>query len=123
MIRRLGMEALGGTSPGDEDLSPRRAVIFEHIRVGPGSLTIAGEHMLAQAGPLALVAGFCGADEALTDHRPGKSRWVATLIVSGADRREAWQRRRAVLEAVRRQWDLPVHTNSRPGRGGEDLHP
>jgi pyrrolysine biosynthesis protein PylC len=118
MIRRLGMGALGQSSPADEVAAPRRAVVYEHIRVSPAGLIGAGEHMLAQAGPLDLVSGFFGADEALTDFRPGRPDWVATLIVSGADRREAWQRRRAVLAAIRQRLNLPGHSNSTPVRIG-----
>ena len=52
-------------------------------------LDVLGEHVMGGAGPLRLVPGFFGADEALTDYAPGSAGWAATLIVTGAGVREA----------------------------------
>ena len=48
---------------------------------------------MGSAGPLRLVPGFFGADEALTDYAPGRAEWAATLIVAAPTAAEA--RRRA----------------------------
>lgn len=80
-----------------------RGAVYEHIRVAGDRLTVHGEHIMAEAGPLELLEDFFGADEALTDFEPGKDPWVATLIFCGSDRREACERRnRSVAEIARR---------------------
>jgi 3-methylornithine--L-lysine ligase len=83
-------------SPG----SIQKTVIFEHLAVSPGSFKIAGEHIIAGAGSLNHVSDFFGADEALTDFKPGKKSWVATLIITGMDREETFARRLEVIERI-----------------------
>ncbi len=78
----------------------QKAVIFEHIVVTPASVTVAGEHVISLAGPLAYQEGFFGADEALTDYRPGKDQWTATLINTGKNSEEASLKRKHVLERI-----------------------
>lgn len=79
------------------DRRPRGACVFQHVRVQDGWLAVRGEHVMGGAGPLALVPGFFGAHEALTDYQPGSGSWSATLITLGATVGEA---RRAAGEAV-----------------------
>ncbi len=78
----------------------KRAVIYEHLAVTSQSVIVQGEHIMAAAGPLSLREGFFGADEALTDYRPGKNDWVATMILTARDHREAQDKRKNVLEAI-----------------------
>jgi pyrrolysine biosynthesis protein PylC len=78
-----------------------KGTILEHIQVGPGKLFVTGEHAVAQSGPLHVQTDFFGADEAVTDYMPNKTRWVATLIFTGADLAEAWQRRNEVVSTIR----------------------
>jgi pyrrolysine biosynthesis protein PylC len=82
--------------------SPRGAV-YEHIRVSRHGLEICGERIMAEGGPLELRRDFFGADEAITNYAPDRDPWLATLIFSGANRREACEKRnRSVAEIVRR---------------------
>ena len=83
-----------------------RGVIYEHIQVTPGMLTVVGEHVLAQAKELKVFEGFFGADEAISDYRPGKPDWVATLINCGPDLRAAWEQRNIVLGELCRHFDI-----------------
>jgi 3-methylornithine--L-lysine ligase len=78
-----------------------RAVIFEHIVVSPGSLEVTGEHAVAAAGPLAYIEDFFGADEALTNYRPGRPEWLATLIMTGESRPDLHAKRAAVIDRIR----------------------
>ena len=78
-----------------------KGTILEHIQVVPGKLLVTGEHAVAQSGPLHVQRDFFGADEAVTDYMPKKTRWVATLICTGADLDEAWQRRNEVVSTIR----------------------
>ncbi len=79
------------------DRRPKGACVFQHVRAQDGRLAVRGEHVMGGARPLALVPGFFGAHEALTDYQPGSGSWSATLITLGATLGEA---RRAAGEAV-----------------------
>jgi 3-methylornithine--L-lysine ligase len=79
------------------DREPRRACVYQHVRAADGRLAVAGEHVMGAARPLALVPGFFGAHEALTDYEPGRATWAATLITLGATVAEA---REAAEEVV-----------------------
>lgn len=88
--------------PQQVDLSAKRGVVYEHIMVTPQGLETLGEHIMADAGPLKMLTDFYGADEALTNFAPGRAAWVATLIITGADSSEAWKKRCAVIDQIRR---------------------
>ena len=61
-------------APPAIDRTPRRACVYQHVRASRGMLDVLGEHVMGAAGPLRLVPGFFGADEALTDYAPGSLR-------------------------------------------------
>ena len=77
-----------------------RGVVYEHIRVAQDQIEVLGEHMMSTAGPLQKVSGFFGADVGLTNLAESRPSWVATLITTGKDRQEAWQRRCRVMEKI-----------------------
>jgi pyrrolysine biosynthesis protein PylC len=102
MVHVLAECTLTRSSPVARPPSERyKGTILEHIQVGPGKLFVTGEHAVAQSGPLHVQTDFFGADEAVTDYIPKKTRWVATLICTGADLDEAWQRRNEVVSTIR----------------------
>ena len=80
---------------------PVRGSVLEHICVRDGALSVCGEHIMAEHGPLHLETDFFGADEALTSLSPGTHEWVATLMVTGSNLEEAWKRRDEVIGAIR----------------------
>ncbi|MGB9792244.1 MAG: 3-methylornithine--L-lysine ligase PylC [Thermacetogeniaceae bacterium] len=99
---------------------PPQAVIYEHIMVSSGKIHFLGEHIMTRGGPLRLIEGFFGADEAITDHTPGAGDWVATLIHRGETPEEAWERRCSTIEAICRQHRIPLpeeELNRCKGRG------
>jgi len=93
-------------APPAVDRAPRRACVYQHVRASRGMLEVLGEHVMGGAGPLRLVPGFFGADEALTDYAPGRAGWAATLIVTAGDVREARERAGAVLAELARHEGL-----------------
>ena len=93
-------------APPAVDRAPRRACVYQHVRASRGMLDVLGEHVMGSAGPLRLVPGFFGADEALTDYVPGRAEWAATLIVTGAGVREARERAAGVVAELARHEDL-----------------
>lgn len=53
---------------------------YEHFRVEKTGFVPGGEHIMCDAGPLKLMPGFFGADEALSDYSPEKDVWYGTFI-------------------------------------------
>ena len=84
------------------DENAEKGVVFEHVAVKAGTLTVAGEHIMSDAGPLRVETGFFGAAEAITNYHYGRDEWVATLINSGADLEAAWHRRGRVIREIQR---------------------
>lgn len=92
-----------------------KKVIYEHIRVTPGALEIAGEHIISEARLLRHQMDFFGADEALTDFDPDHRSWVATLILTGRTQTEVVQKHHRVLETIRRTFGLQECSDPHPG--------
>jgi len=77
-----------------------KGAIYEHLRVSPGLIEVCGEHIMSGAGPLSLLTGFYGADEALTSYKPGRGSWVATMIYTGSSLDEARLKREEVIREI-----------------------
>ncbi len=103
-----------GVIPTIVDVHCERGVVYEHIKVSPGILEVWGEHIMANAHPLKLYEHFFGADEALTDFESGCSPWVATLIITGDSRAEAWNKRCQVIKNIRDYFGLTVYNDPVP---------
>jgi len=83
-----------------------KAAIFEHLTVKNGILQSAGEHIIASAGPLSHEFNFFGAEEALTNYKPGVENWVVTLIITASDSNAAFAKRDAVVARITREMNL-----------------
>jgi pyrrolysine biosynthesis protein PylC len=105
-------------NPDHEPLSAPRlrkgASILEHIRVRPGHLSVSGESAIGRAGPLHLEKDFFGAYEALTDYTPGSMSWVATLMIRGSDRKDAWACREQIIGEIRTRCGLAGYDDQYP---------
>lgn len=87
---------------GSELLPEERFVSLEQILVEGNTVSVLGEHVISGAAvPLSKVDGFCGADEAITDYRPGAKRWVATLICVADSAGELKQKRENIPGKIR----------------------
>ena len=93
---------------------PQRGSIVEHIRVHAGQLSVCGEHIMAEDGPLHLEQNFFGADEALTSQSQGKQNWVATLIVTGSDLYDARARRDQAVKRIQNRFGLEIYSDEYP---------
>jgi len=91
-----------------------RGVIYEHILVEGESLSVCGEHIMAGAGPLCVHHDFFGAQEALTNYRPGSAIWVATLIMVGQDLCEVTSLRERVLASIRQSCGITTYVDNVP---------
>ncbi len=94
--------------------SAERGVVYEHIQVSPGRLEISGEHIMTGGGPLTLHSDFFGADEAITNYHPGRQDWIATLMVVGSTREEAWEKRCHVIGEIRRHGAIGTYLDPVP---------
>jgi pyrrolysine biosynthesis protein PylC len=101
-IVELLAETVRSEAPPVVDRTARRACVYQHVRAARGMLEVLGEHVMGSAGPLRVVPGFFGADEALTDYEPGRAEWAATLIVAAGSAREARARAAAVVAELAR---------------------
>lgn len=91
-----------------------RGVIYEHILVEGESLSVCGEHIMAGAGPLCVHHDFFGAQEALTNYRPGRATWVATLIMMGQDLGDAIALREKVIANIRQSCGITTYADTAP---------
>ena len=105
IVELLAQTVLRGAPP-EVDRTAARACVYQHVRAKRGILEVLGEHVMGAAGPLQLVSGFFGADEALTDYAPGRREWAATMIVVGESVREVRARAAAVVAEMARCEDL-----------------
>ncbi len=112
MLERLFVG--GGVSPPGVCAGRERAVVYEHIRVDGTRLETAGEHIMAERGPLEVKPGFFGADEALVSSRSRGSDWVATLVFADRDRRAVRSRRDAAIAAICRHCGLDTVIDAGP---------
>ena len=106
MLEILGKAFVQGKPWQAFDVLEKRGVIYEHIHVMDDHLEISGEHIMADVGPLHLYPDFFGADEALSSYSPGKTEWVATLIITGEDCQAAWDKRGIVLQEIRKEFGI-----------------
>jgi 3-methylornithine--L-lysine ligase len=90
------LETATRAAPPIVDRDPRCACVYQHVHAHAGVLEVLGEHVMGSARPLALVPGFFGASEALTDYARHARDWAATLIATGASVGAA----RGVLDAA-----------------------
>ncbi|MBM9615899.1 3-methylornithine--L-lysine ligase PylC [Desulfobulbus rhabdoformis] len=104
--------------PGTNNVVLKQAapqhVRLEHIQVTDGVMTLAGEHLMGTAGPLATQEGFFGIQEAITDYVPGKKHWCATLIHTGVTAEELENRRMIGLAQIKASCGIIQVIDSKP---------
>ena len=100
----------------------RLNVIYEHIKVTTNTIEVCGEHIMAEAGPLHLENDFLGADEAITNYVPGRTEWVATLIIKGTDLKDAWQKHDMVISNICSRYKLENYIDPNPVRNKEHIY-
>lgn len=96
------------------EVEDNRGVVYEHINIFPYLMEISGEHIMAGAESLQLYNGLFGADEVITDYIPGKKHWVATLIFTGQNRQEAWNKRCQVIQHIREEMGISSYRDTSP---------
>ena len=100
MVELMAEAALGQVKP--VSVRARRVCLLQQVAVTPEGVEILGERIMAEAGPLSVLKGFFGADEAMTDYSAGKKRWAATLIITEKTEVCARARLARVIENIRK---------------------
>jgi pyrrolysine biosynthesis protein PylC len=70
--------------------------------------------MMTGGGPLKIIEGFFGADEAVSNYAPNRSEWAATLIISAENLELAWMKRNRVIKGIQEQCKLTSYIDSTP---------
>jgi pyrrolysine biosynthesis protein PylC len=99
---------LSKSDPNRGNMDAPRGVVYEHIKVTPNRLEVAGEHLISGTDALQIRENFFGANEAITNYTPDRQEWIATLIISEETREMAWQRRNSVISDIRQHFELEV---------------
>ena len=123
MVRQIGEVFTGRKSLLEvPPAEPPRAVIYEHIHVSAQKMGVCGEHIMSNVDPLHVRQDFFGADEAITNYRPGRGSWVATLIFSETNRRGVTDKRNATINDIKRHCGINQYVDAGPvvGNGPED---
>ncbi|MCF8067416.1 MAG: 3-methylornithine--L-lysine ligase PylC [Desulfobacterales bacterium] len=114
IIRMLGNLYVKGPESVYADQRFRRGVIFEHISVKSGILSVEGEHIMSGSGPLKIEKDFFGADEAITNYDGRCHEWVATLIITDTDLESAKMKREKVMADIMKHFDIVKYEDLEP---------
>ncbi len=101
MLELLGEIFVNGNLPSIPEIKAPRGVVYEHIRFSPSGLEFLGEHIMGEADSLEIVPDFFGADVALTNFNLSSFPWVATLMITGESRAQAWLKREQSIENIK----------------------
>jgi pyrrolysine biosynthesis protein PylC len=121
MVELLAAHFLDGMEKSPPDSAPPKGAIYEHIRVSSNSLEVAGEHIMSGANALCLCQDFFGADEAITNYRPGRAEWVATLIFVEATRETALEKRHRMISDLQNRFKLKAYGDLSPNPDKPEL--
>lgn len=72
-------------------------VSYEHYLFSKNIPHPLGERIMVQGKPLYYKAGFCSADEAITDCQPGLDQWRGTFIITAPTKQELMSKRIKML--------------------------
>lgn len=81
----------------------QRVCLYQQIAVNAEDCTVRGEKIMATGGPLELIEGFFGADEAITNYTKDKKVWMATIIVTALTEKNAYLKFDRVLTNITNQ--------------------
>ena len=110
MIQSLASHTLDN-SPLPSLIKESRCARIEHIHVSGSQISVKGEHIMGQFGPLFLHTDFFGADEALVSFPVKQTlqhrEWVATLIFTGISHEAVLAKQSACHAAIsNRLWQV-----------------
>jgi pyrrolysine biosynthesis protein PylC len=104
MVEMLGNLFLYKGKDKNLNSNASKSVVYEHIKVSPGTIEVAGEHIMSVTDALQIHKDFFGADEAITNYAPSRNEWVATLIFCENSREAVWQKRNSVISEIKKRF-------------------
>ena len=122
MIELLGELFLNPAGAITTNLKSLKGVVYEHIKVSPNMLEVAGEHIMSGTDALYLQRDIFGADEAITNYAANRDEWVATLIITEETLEKAWEKRHNVIKDIRQHFNLEVYRDLDPMANIRESH-
>jgi pyrrolysine biosynthesis protein PylC len=123
MLELLADLFISHGNPGGGNMETPMGVIYEHIRVRPDRLEVAGEHIVSGVDSLQIQKDFFGANEAITNYKPGRDDWVATLIISEKSRKMTWEKRNRVISDIRQHFNIDRYQDLNPQQDPKETKP
>ena len=117
MIYLLAELFLGNELP-DVRIQPKLAVIYQHIKVFDGELSVQGEHVMENVEGLQIIKNFCGANEAITNMTADKEvrELVATLIVKAKSLDDVKKKMERVIQRIMNEYGLETYSDLAPSK-------
>lgn len=78
----------------------KKIVSYEHFLIRDSQISVQGEHIMGDAGPLKLIPNFCGADEVLTDYKHGDRTWRGTFINIADSEQQLYEKRENMIKEI-----------------------
>ncbi|MCG6881636.1 MAG: 3-methylornithine--L-lysine ligase PylC [Deltaproteobacteria bacterium] len=123
MIQLLGDLFLNGIYNTPTESINKNGVIYEHICVRPHILEVAGERVMSGATSLGIHTDFFGADEAISNYKPDREQWVATLIFRDSDRKSVQKKRDHTITDIMRHLNIETYLDTVPLENGRGQTP
>jgi pyrrolysine biosynthesis protein PylC len=108
MLELISDIFVNGIMPTIPEMKLPAGVVYEHIKVWQNGLVFPGEHIMGEVDSLEIVSNFFGADISITNFNTSSFPWVATLIITGESRKQAWTKRQQVIENIRSYIEKPA---------------
>ncbi|KAF5066728.1 N5-carboxyaminoimidazole ribonucleotide synthase [anaerobic digester metagenome] len=108
------VEAMNGRPRKSFVSQKARASVYEHVRIDGGVMRSCGEGAFAGVHSPRIIRGIFGADEMITDYRPGTKTWVATIMISADDRGSLLKRRVDCLNRIMEENSITEHLDPFP---------
>ena len=117
MIYLLAELFLGNELP-DVRIQPKLAVLYQHIKVFDGELSVQGEHVMENVEGLQIIKNFCGANEAITNMTADKEvrELVATLIVKAKSLDDVKKKMERVIQRIMNEYGLETYSDLAPSK-------
>jgi pyrrolysine biosynthesis protein PylC len=99
-----------------------RVAVYEHVVAKGDTLHACGEGEFSHVRHPRIVEGLFGADEAITDHRPGMDGWTATLMMASPNWAALRERRKECLRRIMDENHLSRYLDLFPEGYGDPLN-
>lgn len=88
--------------------SKEKAVMYQQIVVKNNTITVLGEHVMANCGRLHVEENFFGADEAITDYSLGKEEFSAIVITKEETEKKAYNKFLVCIDNIKESLGNPI---------------